>query len=206
PDEAVRRDADRVLGPHRGLPRDRAECGQTDDRHRSAKPAGRGRLRSVPLRKRSRIHPHGAQASQQVWRVPVRRARARQGRVRVEPSAWSGGDMAAATGQVAPIETYRRFFAEEIEACVGLKTPALVEAFATIPRERFLPPGPWVTRSDFLPDMAARPQRTPDADPRRVYHNVVLAIDPSRQLFNGQPGTLGAWIDALGPRPGARGP
>ena len=112
--------------------------------------------------------------------------------------------MAAATGQVAPIETYRRFFAEEIEACVGLKTPALVEAFATIPRERFLPPGPWVTRSDFLPDMAARPQRTPDADPRRVYHNVVLAIDPSRQLFNGQPGTLGAWIDALGLRPGAR--
>ena len=45
---------------------------------------------------------------------------------------------------------------------------------------------------------------TPDADPGRVYHNIAVAIDPARQLFNGQPGTLGVWIDALELAPGAR--
>ena len=109
--------------------------------------------------------------------------------------------MASASGPLADIAAYRRFFAEEIEACAGLKTPRLVEAFATIPRERFLGSGPWVTRSEA--DFAGPSRRTPDADPRRVYHNVVLAIDPARQLFNGQPTTLGTWIDALDIRPGA---
>jgi protein-L-isoaspartate(D-aspartate) O-methyltransferase len=30
-----------------------------------------------------------------------------------------------------------------------------------------------------------------------VYHNLAVAIDPERQLFNGQPGTLAVWIDTL---------
>ena len=45
---------------------------------------------------------------------------------------------------------------------------------------------------------------TPDADPARVYHNIVVAIDPDRQLFNGQPGTLCVWIDLLDLKPGQR--
>ena len=43
---------------------------------------------------------------------------------------------------------YRRFFAAEIQACAGLRTPALVDAFARVRREMFLPPGPWVTAMD----------------------------------------------------------
>ncbi len=31
------------------------------------------------------------------------------------------------------------------------------------------------------------PRKTPDADPRHLYHNVSVAIDPARQLFNGAP-------------------
>ena len=53
-------------------------------------------------------------------------------------------------------------------------------------------------------DFGGPPRETPDADPRHVYHNVVLAIEPARQLFNGQPSTIGIWIDALGLAPGAR--
>ena len=45
---------------------------------------------------------------------------------------------------------------------------------------------------------------TPDADPKRVYHNIGVAIDPARQLFNGQPSALATWIDALGLSPGKR--
>jgi protein-L-isoaspartate(D-aspartate) O-methyltransferase len=97
----------------------------------------------------------------------------------------------------------RRFFAEEIEALCGLRSTALVEAFATTPRETFLPPGPWIIRSE-TDYFSGTPRRTPDADPRRVYHNVAIAIDVERQLFNGAPSLLGSCIDRLNVQPGHR--
>jgi protein-L-isoaspartate(D-aspartate) O-methyltransferase len=93
----------------------------------------------------------------------------------------------------------RRFFAEEIEAVGKLRSAALVDALATVPRERYLPPGPWTVLADA--DMAAggppKTRQTADADPARVYHNITVAIDPERQLFNGQPSMLAGWIDVL---------
>ena len=96
----------------------------------------------------------------------------------------------------------RRFFAEEIQMVANLKTPSLVEALATVPRERFLPRGPWVVRGDA--DVNAPLRRSIDADPRHVYHNVAIGIDPERMLFNGAPATLCSAIDALGLAPGKR--
>jgi protein-L-isoaspartate(D-aspartate) O-methyltransferase len=96
----------------------------------------------------------------------------------------------------------RRFFAEEIEATANLRTQAIVEALATVPRERFLPPGPWQVRSEA--DFGAPPRQTPDADPRHVYHNYSVAIDPTRTLYNGAPGLIAMWLDAVAIRPGAR--
>ena len=100
----------------------------------------------------------------------------------------------------------RRFFAEEIEAVARLRSAALVDALATVPRERFLRAGPWTVLADVdLAGLApAKTRETPDADPSRVYHNIGIAIDPARQLFNGQPATLAPWIDALALTPGAR--
>jgi protein-L-isoaspartate(D-aspartate) O-methyltransferase len=100
----------------------------------------------------------------------------------------------------------RRFFAEEIEALCNLQTPALVDALAAVPRERFLPPGPWTILSltDYMPGAVTTSRLTPDADPKRVYHNIGIAIDASRHLFNGHPATLAVWLDALGLTPGAR--
>jgi protein-L-isoaspartate(D-aspartate) O-methyltransferase len=93
----------------------------------------------------------------------------------------------------------RRFYAEEIEAVAKLRSRALVEALAEVPRERFLPPGPWtvLAEADVTGLAPAKFRQTEDADPARVYHNIGIAIDPSRQLFNGQPATLAPWIDAL---------
>jgi hypothetical protein len=60
----------------------------------------------------------------------------------------------------------RRFFAEELEAVCRLRSLALVDAFAAVPREQFLPPGPWTVMadSDFMGGMRLR--ATPDAAPR----------------------------------------
>jgi len=103
---------------------------------------------------------------------------------------------------ILSLDARRRFYAEEIEMAANLKTAGVVEAFATVPRERFLPPGPWTIKSDA--DFQGPPRQTPDADPRHVYHNIGVAIDPARVLFNGAPGLLGMAIDALAPAPGHR--
>lgn len=103
------------------------------------------------------------------------------------------------------LDLRRRFFAEELEAVCKLRSPALVDAFAAVPREQFLRPGPWTVLADgdFGPSLP-KTRLTADADPARVCHNIAVAIDPARQLFNGQPGTIGVWIDALELAPGAR--
>jgi protein-L-isoaspartate(D-aspartate) O-methyltransferase len=105
------------------------------------------------------------------------------------------------------LDLRRRFYAEELEAVCNLKSRGLVDALATVPRERYLPPGPWTTLDTGEGYMMGGPPRaltTPDANPARVYHNIGIAIDPTRQLFNGQPGTLAVWLDVLGLAPGAR--
>jgi protein-L-isoaspartate(D-aspartate) O-methyltransferase len=110
--------------------------------------------------------------------------------------------MQTAMDNSAQLRQQRRFFAEEVQIVANLRTPRLVEAFASVPREQFLRPGPWMIRGEA--DMAGPPRLTPDDDPRHVLHNVVVAIDPARQLFNGMPTALGLWIDALALQPGDR--
>jgi len=100
------------------------------------------------------------------------------------------------------IEQARRWYAEELRAVAHLESDAVVEAFARVPREVFLGAGPWlIPRS---PELTPQYRATPDADPRRLYHNVLVAIDPARQLHNGLPSALAQWIEAAGVRPGDR--
>jgi protein-L-isoaspartate(D-aspartate) O-methyltransferase len=95
----------------------------------------------------------------------------------------------------------RRFYAEEVMAVAGIDDARLLEAFATVRREDFLGPGPW--RIVRFGDGAAREYRvTPDDDPKHILHNVVVAIDPARQLNNGQPSSLAMWIHSLRIAPG----
>jgi protein-L-isoaspartate(D-aspartate) O-methyltransferase len=94
----------------------------------------------------------------------------------------------------------RRHYAERLRAAAGLRSDALIRAFATVPRERFLGPGPWLI---VTPQGSAAAYRaTPDADPTHLYHDVLVAIDAERMLNNGQPSALAMWIDALDLRAG----
>jgi len=102
------------------------------------------------------------------------------------------------------LESCRRFYAEEIQYAANLRSQALVEAFARVPRENFLGPGPWEIG---IPDLASGRVEyvaTASADPRHLCHNVTVALDPSRYLNNGQPGSVAAWIAALDLKPGDR--
>jgi protein-L-isoaspartate(D-aspartate) O-methyltransferase len=103
------------------------------------------------------------------------------------------------------LDQIRRFYAEEIRAVANVQTAALFEAFATVPREHYLGPGPWQLGSiPLMPGPTGGYRPTDDADPRHIYHNVTVGIDPSRMLNNGQPSALAAWLDALSLRKGDR--
>jgi len=95
----------------------------------------------------------------------------------------------------------RRVFAEEVAAVAHLDSPRLVDAFASVPREHFLGPGPWQIAT-LDPGSQRRYRTTADDDPRHIYHDILVAIDPVRQLHNGQPSALARWIDALAIVPG----
>jgi protein-L-isoaspartate(D-aspartate) O-methyltransferase len=72
-----------------------------------------------------------------------------------------------------------------------------VAAFAAVPRERFLGPGPWqipLGPRRFGEPWSYRSTRT--SDPRHVYHNILIAIDRERELHNGLPSFLAFKIEA----------
>jgi protein-L-isoaspartate(D-aspartate) O-methyltransferase len=106
------------------------------------------------------------------------------------------------------LEECRRFYADEVRFSANVQTPGLVEAFARVPREKFLGPGPWEIGSAEVRSLAAlgamQMVYTTVSDARDVYHNVVIALDKATDTNNGQPGSLARWIDALALKEGER--
>ena len=83
----------------------------------------------------------------------------------------------------AELRIVRAAYARQIMAAANIVDARVMEAFAAIPREDFVGPGPWMilrwwTR-DYVP--------TPDADPVYLYTNDLVALLPERRLNNGQP-------------------
>ena len=98
------------------------------------------------------------------------------------------------------VSSFRRVFAEAVRDARQLTSAALVDALATVRREQFLGPGPWFIRSERTP----AGMWTPDDDPRHVTADVSVAVDASRDLYNGAPGQVATWLDALAIAVGSR--
>jgi protein-L-isoaspartate(D-aspartate) O-methyltransferase len=94
----------------------------------------------------------------------------------------------------------RQSYAEELRCTAPIRGAAVVRAFATVPREHFLGPGPWRVLS---PMSLAEYWTTGNADPCHLYHDVLVAIDETRRLNNGQPSLWACLYDQLGLTPGA---
>ena len=91
------------------------------------------------------------------------------------------------------LDGLRQSYAEELRAVANLQSEALVRAFAKVRREDFLGPGPWQV---FSPHSESD-WTTKDADPRHLYHNLLVVIDAERQLNNGHPSFLAFLIEQL---------
>lgn len=79
------------------------------------------------------------------------------------------------------VEEHRRFYAEFIVRSAGSADERLIAAFAAVPREDFLGPGPWqvFVGSGYLPTLSS--------DPRLLYQDVLISLAPERRINNGQP-------------------
>ncbi len=88
----------------------------------------------------------------------------------------------------------RRRYAEELRFTAKVGSSAVIAAFATVPRELFFGAGPWRVLSPMAADEY---WTTEDADPRHLYHDVLIAIDEERRLNNGQPSLWARLYDQL---------
>ncbi|MCX7365775.1 MAG: protein-L-isoaspartate(D-aspartate) O-methyltransferase [Alphaproteobacteria bacterium] len=99
----------------------------------------------------------------------------------------------------ATLEEVRRSFAAELRVVANVSDPRVVEAFAAVPRERFVGPGPW-----RILHMFDGYWTTPDPDPHWLYHNVLVALDESRGLNTGEPSLWAHHFGRLGIHAGDR--
>jgi hypothetical protein len=78
------------------------------------------------------------------------------------------------------IESYHRFYAQLIVHSSGSQDERLIEAFAQVPREHFLGPGPWhvFTGASYLPTLSSDPSLAQDWVSNPASNNGVLLFDP----------------------------
>jgi protein-L-isoaspartate(D-aspartate) O-methyltransferase len=100
--------------------------------------------------------------------------------------------------QRASLDEIRGFYAKLMASISGSMDPRLERIFELVPREAFLPPGPWkikLAENKYL--------ETPSADPVYVYQtNVRVALDAGKGINNGEPMLHARWIGAVAPQPG----
>lgn len=89
----------------------------------------------------------------------------------------------------------RRWFAEDIRIAAPVThNPAIISAFAKVPREHYLGGGPW----RIHPRQFDRPAyESPTAEPRHIYHDVLVSIDDDQGINNGLPSIWAYYLDQM---------
>jgi protein-L-isoaspartate(D-aspartate) O-methyltransferase len=101
------------------------------------------------------------------------------------------------TDPITELPAIRRAYAKQIMASVRAQNPELQAAFATVPRERYLGPGPWQI---FRYSRAYVP--SPSDDAAFLYTDDVIALVPERKINNGQPSLHAYLMAAAAPQKG----
>lgn len=102
---------------------------------------------------------------------------------------------------VTGITAARNWFAEDLRiAAPVVHTPAIITAFAKVPREHYLGPGPWRIHPRQF-DRSAYVSPTDEA--HHVYHDVLISIDHDLEINNGLPSLWAYYLDQMAINPGA---
>jgi protein-L-isoaspartate(D-aspartate) O-methyltransferase len=97
------------------------------------------------------------------------------------------------------LAAHRRTYARRMLRIAGIADAAVEHVFGTVPREDFLGAGPWT----ILDDVVGAIEVAGD-DPRLLYEDVLVVLDPARGLNNGSPSLHALMLHHLGVRPGDR--
>jgi protein-L-isoaspartate(D-aspartate) O-methyltransferase len=92
----------------------------------------------------------------------------------------------------------RERYAGALALSPGVDDPRVIEAFGTVPRERFVGPGPWLFlgRDGYV--------QSDSSDPALIYDDVVVALAPDKRINNGQPSLHARCLSAARVRAGER--
>lgn len=97
---------------------------------------------------------------------------------------------------MATLDVVRRFYARLITARGEVDDARIVEAFASVERERFLGPAPWQiwVGKGYL--------SSETADPVVLYQDFLVALAADKGIHNGEPSLHARSIGAASPKPG----
>jgi protein-L-isoaspartate(D-aspartate) O-methyltransferase len=88
----------------------------------------------------------------------------------------------------------RRRYARTILRLAEVADRRIEDAFASVPREDFLPSPPWTIISGGTAEVTS--------DLADLYQDVLVSLDPRQGINNGEPALHAAWIKAVDPVPG----
>src|SRR5438445_6232656 len=89
----------------------------------------------------------------------------------------------------------RRWFAEDLRVSSPVvHNPAIIEAFAKVPREKYLGDGPWRIHSRL---QIGTVHTSPSTDLHEIYHDVLVSLEEKRGLNSGLPSLWAFVFDHL---------
>ncbi|MGE0613880.1 MAG: protein-L-isoaspartate O-methyltransferase [Hyphomicrobiales bacterium] len=94
------------------------------------------------------------------------------------------------------LDEAREAYAHDLARRSRATDPRVERMFELVPREAFLPPGPWLISGE------GRLVETPDADPVHLYRNALVVLDHEKGINNGEPLLHAMWMVAAAPQPG----
>ncbi len=109
----------------------------------------------------------------------------------------AGVSVEVTSSNTLDLESVRRAYAKQLLAAANIANEHIEAAFAAVPREQFLGPGPWPALR-----WAVGYVLTPSADPVYLYADIPIGIAPERHLNNGAPSLHVPLLASAAPRAG----
>jgi protein-L-isoaspartate(D-aspartate) O-methyltransferase len=98
---------------------------------------------------------------------------------------------------VSSIEEFRRFYARFVTAKAGVSNERVIAAFASVEREHYAGPGPWLLKAGGGEYVSSECD-----DPRLLYQDALIALAPESGINNGEPSLHAKCLAMAGPRAG----
>jgi protein-L-isoaspartate(D-aspartate) O-methyltransferase len=97
---------------------------------------------------------------------------------------------------VSSVEDFRRCYARYVAAKAGVTEDRIVSAFASVAREHYAGPGPWLLAAgeSYI--------STDCADLRLLYQDTLIGLSPESGINNGEPSLHAKCLEMARPQPG----